>query len=86
MVNDSLRRLKEQKNQVENSIENSRTMITGTTEKVRRLREASGLMETSIESLRNIKMNIDDFEVTKAKWEGEEERNSLPLYSGRGVR
>lgn len=71
----SLSSLNRQKSTVEAGMENARGMISDAKEKVRRLRAASSSMETSIQSLKNIKGNIDDFEVTKSKWEGEEERN-----------
>ncbi|GGB34766.1 hypothetical protein GCM10011409_10270 [Lentibacillus populi] len=85
MVSDSLSSLQKQKETVKAGMENSRNMISAAQDKVKRLQEASSSMQTSIQSLRNIKSNIDDFEVNKAKWEGEEEKQFETKYNSYGI-
>lgn len=81
----SLSSLKKQKTTVEAGMENSRNLISAATDKVKRLQEASSSMQTSIQSLTNIKKEIDDFEVNKSKWEGEEEKQFEAKYNSYGV-
>lgn len=86
MSSDSVSKLKDQKSTVEEAMGNSEEKIAEAAEKVSRLRSASSSLETSLTSLRNIKGDIDDFEVTKAKWQGDEEErfeskhNSYAIY------
>lgn len=76
----SLESLKGQRETVKAGMENSRNMISAAADKVKRLQDASTSMENSIQSLRNIKENIDNFEVVKAKWKGEEEETFTKKY------
>src|SRR5699024_5609825 len=66
---------------VKEGMENSRGMIDAAGEKVSRLRKASSSLETSIQSFKNIKGKIDEFEVTKSKWEGDEQSNFQGKYN-----
>ncbi|GIO23675.1 DUF5082 family protein [Oceanobacillus sp. J11TS1] len=80
----SLSSLKKQKEQVELGMENSRDMIADAADKVQRLLDASNALDTKIQSLRSVKETIDGFEVTKAKWEGEIEKQFEARYNSYG--
>lgn len=77
----SLSSLKIQKTIVKTEMADTRQQISDVTDKVKRLQDVSSSMQTSIQSLRNLKGNVDDFEVTKAKWEGEEEEKFADKYN-----
>src|SRR5699024_7799516 len=62
-----------------------RGMIDAAGEKVSRLRKASSSLETSIQSFKNIKGEIDEFEVTKSKWEGDEQSNFQGKYNSYAI-
>jgi len=81
----SVSSLKRQKATVKAGMEDTRQWISDAGDKVKRLQDVSSSMETSIQSLRNIKENIDDFEVTKAKWKGEEETQFEAKYNSYGI-
>ncbi|MBP1968675.1 DNA repair exonuclease SbcCD ATPase subunit, partial [Virgibacillus natechei] len=85
MSSDSLSRLQQRKTAVNQDIGNARERISAAEDKVKRLQKISSSMQTSIYSLRNIKGNIDDFEVTKAKWEGDQENQFIAKYNSYGV-
>lgn len=81
----SLSSLERQKATVEGGMEDTRQWISDAGDKVKRLQDVSSALETSIQSLGNIKETIDDFEVTKAKWKGEEERQFEAKYNSYGI-
>jgi outer membrane receptor for Fe3+-dicitrate len=82
----SVSSLKRQRATVKAGMEDTRQWISNAGDKVKRLQAVSSSMETSIQSLRNIRAtNIDDFEVTKAKWKGEEENQFEAKYNSYGI-
>lgn len=81
----SLDTLNSRKATVKEGMENSRGMIDAAGEKVSRLQKASSSLETSIQSFKNIKGKIDEFEVTKSKWEGDEQSNFQGKYNSYAI-
>src|SRR5699024_12533595 len=81
----SLDTLNSRKATVKDGIENSKNMINAAEEKVSRLQKASSSLETSIQSFKNIKGEIDEFEVTKSKWEGDEQSNFQGKYNSYAI-
>src|SRR5699024_2551620 len=75
MSYDSISHFKDQESMVKEGMDHSEEQITVADEKITRLQEASSSLDSCLESLGNMKEDIDDFEVTKTKWQGEEEEN-----------
>lgn len=85
MSSAELNRLQKRKTSVNQDIGNAKERISAAEEKIKRLQEASNAMDTSIQSLRSIKETIDDFEVTKSKWEGDQEKQFEAKYNSYGI-
>lgn len=79
-VETSLALLMKRKTTVKEGMSYSRTMINTAKEKIRRLEGALHKMEASIDSLRNVKNKVKNYEVTKAKWEGNREKEFEGKY------
>lgn len=85
MSSDELNRLQKRKTNVNQDIGNARERISAAEDKIERLQEASTALDTSIQSLRSVREAIESFEVTKAKWEGDQEQQFESTYNSYGV-
>lgn len=81
----SLDLLKLRKDTVNEGIANTKERIADAQAKIERLQEASSAMETNLEGLSSVKKDIDNFEVTKSKWKGVEEKNFEAKHNSYGI-
>src|SRR5699024_10310497 len=85
MSYDSISHVRDQKSMVKEGMDHSEEQITAAEEKFTRLQEASSSLDSCLESLGNIKDDIDDVEVTKSKWQGEEEENFTAKHNSYAI-
>lgn len=85
MSSDPLSSLRQRKSSVNQDIGNARQRISAAQDKISRLQTVSSSLQTSIYSLRNLKSDIDDFEIAKSKWEGERKNQFRSKYNSYNI-
>src|SRR5699024_10345790 len=85
MSYDSISHFKDQKSMVKEGMDHSEEQITAAEEKITRLQEASSSLDSCLESLGNIKEEMYDIEVSKSKWQGEEEENFTAKHNSYAI-
>ncbi|MFD1067896.1 YwqH-like family protein [Oceanobacillus locisalsi] len=85
MSSDELSNLQTKKTRMNHDISIAREKVSAAEGRVKRLQTISSSLQTSIHSLRNLKSEADGFEVTKSKWEGNQENQFETKYNSHGV-
>ncbi len=78
-------RLRSKKATVNQDISDSKNKIAALEDKISRLSEAEKSLSSSISDLKAIQSDIDDFEVSKSKWQGETERDFIGKYNSYAI-
>lgn len=77
--------LKSQKAAVNLGISDSKAKIAALEDKISRLNEAKKALGNNISNLEDIQSDIDDFEVSKSKWQGETEKSFIGKYNSYAI-